>query len=160
MGRPLLDIEGQKYGLLTAVKRVESPDKNTRWLFRCDCGNEVTRPSNSVRQGGLRSCGCLRAEATGRRSTRHGHRIGGKSSPTIMAYERAKTLCDTPSAHGYRKVGGRGLGMCDRWRSGFEHFLADMGERPDEHRLVRVDPDKGFEPGNCKWVLSTRKNAG
>jgi hypothetical protein len=45
-------------------------------------------------------------------------------------------------------------GLCDRWRV-FENFLTDMGERPAGTSIERVDNDKGYEPGNCKW--GTRK---
>jgi hypothetical protein len=33
----------------------------------------------------------------------------------------------------------------------FENFLADMGERPGDKTLDRINNDEGYGPGNCKW---------
>lgn len=48
---------GERHGRLTAVRLV-SEGRNHRWLFRCDCGNDVVRRSGHVRDGLIKSCGC------------------------------------------------------------------------------------------------------
>jgi len=58
---------GNRYGRLIAIKEVE--DK--KWLCKCDCGNVKSIASASLRSGATRSCGCLRREKTGKRSTNH-----------------------------------------------------------------------------------------
>lgn len=54
-----LDVTGQRYGALVAIRPSELRHRNSvNWLFKCDCGNEVIYPINSVRAGREKSCGC------------------------------------------------------------------------------------------------------
>ena len=60
MGRAI-DETGNKYGILTVIKRVEN-DKYGKacWLCRCECGNEIVVEGSSLRRGNTKSCGCRR----------------------------------------------------------------------------------------------------
>lgn len=56
-----IDLTGSSYGKLTALRRVENDRHGaSRWLCKCDCGNEVTVGSHNLRRGKTKSCGCLR----------------------------------------------------------------------------------------------------
>lgn len=62
-----IDLTGKKFGRLTALKRVEdyvSPKGNreTRWLCKCDCGNNIIVLRNSLTSNNTKSCGCLNTE--------------------------------------------------------------------------------------------------
>lgn len=61
----LLDITGQRYGKLIAIRRgavkvFPAGQRRTLWIFRCDCGKEVTRTLFNVRRTDTKSCGCAR----------------------------------------------------------------------------------------------------
>lgn len=87
---------------------------------------------------------------------RHFHGHGGRQhSPTYTVWHSMKQRCLNPNSRAYPNYGGRGISVCERWLE-FPNFLADMGERPaPELTLDRIDGNKGYEPGNCRWV--TRK---
>src|SRR5581483_4278941 len=54
-----LNLVGNKYGKLLVLKRLEnSKDGKTKWLCKCECGNEVVVTGNNLRSGGSKSCGC------------------------------------------------------------------------------------------------------
>lgn len=60
--------------------------------------------------------------------------------------------CENPKHVSYPSYGGRGVKVCEQWHN-FQLFLQDMGTRPSKgHSLDRIDPHKGYEPGNVKWA--------
>ena len=64
-----------------------------------------------------------------------------------------KTRCSLPSVERFPNYGGRGVGVCERWESSFENFLADVGPRPSiNHSLDRIDVNGNYEPGNVRWA--------
>lgn len=67
-GRPPLDVTGQRYGRLVALRRDDRGTKSGGycWFFRCDCGRETVKQLASVRSGATTSCGCLRREMSKR----------------------------------------------------------------------------------------------
>lgn len=63
-----LDITKQKFGMLTPIRRLTEEEKkeqninvkDTYWLCKCDCGNETVVPLGKLKNGGKKSCGCLK----------------------------------------------------------------------------------------------------
>jgi len=142
----------QRYGRLVAVNVVMAGSRS-KWQFRCDCGNEHIARTADVRSGKIKSCGCFLSEsraANGRKNVTHGM----KHSLEYHTWVSMKQRCTNPNDPAYSYYGGRGITVCERWLNSFEHFLADMGQRPTpDHSLDRYpDNDRGYEPGNCRWA--------
>lgn len=144
-------IIGRKFGRLTVIE-FAGTDKwlNKRYKCECECGNNHTANGNNLKTGNVKSCGCLHREKVIARSMTHTHCFGKKSSPTYQSWRSMKRRCLAKKCSDYRRYGGRGITICERWLK-FENFYADMGDRPAGKTIDRIDNDKGYCPGNCKW---------
>lgn len=127
-----VDITGQKIGRWTVLALANSVTTGGKamWLCQCACGTEREVCGQNIRTGKSISCGCHQreraAEALRRTSTRHGRTL----IPEYRIWKAMLHRCYTLTDSHYRLYGGRGITVCERWRSSFEVFLADMGSRP------------------------------
>lgn len=80
----------------------------------------------------------------------------GEAVPPTKEYTAWKNLkgrCNNKNKREYHRYGGRGITVSDLWECDYNKFLADVGRAPSElHSLDRIDNDKNYEPGNCRWV--------
>lgn len=81
-------------------------------------------------------------------------------TPTYICYRHMLARCYNVKDKMYYRYGGRGITVCQGWLGpeGFDRFVEDMGEQPAELMLDRIDNEKGYCKGNCRWATRKEQN--
>jgi len=140
-GRSLINVTGNRFGRLVAIRRHHIKNKKAYWLCKCDCGREHIANVAHLRNGDTKSCGCLHRSQNGLSGTR-----------TYKSWSCMVRRCSINTSNRWKHYGGKGVTVCDRWKSSYSNFLEDMGERPDGKTLDRIDTGGDYCKENCRWL--------
>lgn len=153
-----VDRSGQRFGRLLVERRSANRGHNAAWECLCSCGARTVATTAGLRSGHKASCGCLSRESSAVRLGAMARTHGGSASPEFRVWSSMRERCGNPKNAAFSRYGGRGITVCERWLHSFESFLTDMDRRPSaKHSLDRIDNDRGYEPGNCRWATATEQ---
>jgi hypothetical protein len=155
MGKPLIDLTGQKFGSLKVLRKNGNSGGKAVWECICECGNVKNVRGVHLRSGRQVSCGCLKSGRASKQKRTHGHTTGGAVSPTYAVWQNMHYRCKPQNAEKYPHYAH--VIVCERWSS-FDAFLEDMGVRPDGLTIDRIDGSKGYSPDNCRWADVATQN--
>ena len=137
-------IRDTRIGQLTIIEQIKHPDKQTRWICQCKCGNRTERAARLNRLTDKSSCGCLTSKGTDYRS---------KIYKEYTVWKSMRQRCNDTKHKSYKDYGGRGIKVCDRWLNSFDNFIADMGFKPTVTSTIeRLNVNSNYEPDNCIWL--------
>lgn len=148
-----MDVKlGDKFGNLSFIEEVSSHIKGHKvYRCMCDCGKEHLATRNNLLRGITSRCAACAQKSRISSNTFYDTK---NNKYTYCSYRCMLTRC---SEH----VRYLNIQICDRWLDpdkGFTNFLEDMGPRPDNTTIDRIDNSKGYFKENCRWSDSTTQN--
>lgn len=159
----LINITGQNFGRLTVLSRAGSTrqNKQPRWLCQCVCGKQKIIDGHHLREGSVRSCGCLKGDIM-RIFRQPPVTTHGQSRTNVYKiWSKIFDRCYNPRNDRWHRYGARGIQVCVRWHrstpGAFLNFLSEMGPRPPKHSIDRIDNDSHYMPSNCRWATAKQQ---
>lgn len=79
-----------------------------------------------------------------------------KQIPGYKSWVGMRQRCYNIRDKNFKYYGGRGIKVCERWDD-FSNFIEDLGLKPENHSLERLDVNGHYNPTNCMWIHKSKQ---
>lgn len=151
-----IDITGQRYGRLVAIRSHHNDGKREYWECKCDCGNTVIVRKSHLRAGKILSCKCQRKE----NSIKALSTVRGLSKTRLhRIWQNMRNRCYYKNLPEFKYWGGRGITVCNEWKNSFLAFYdwSMANGYNDNLSIDRIDVDGNYCPDNCRWATAAEQ---
>lgn len=155
------NLIGKRFNNLTVIELDTAKTEKTKrsyWICKCRCGNLKSVRGDSLANGSIKSCGCLKKEQDKINLNTSKHKM--KGTRLYSVWNGMKDRCFNPNAPKYKSYGARGIKVCDEWRSDFLNFhtWAMNNGYSNGLSIDRIDVNGDYEPSNCRWATNKEQS--
>ena len=159
------NLIGRKFNRLTVIGYVPKEQRKSpmfAWICKCDCGKTTITAASKLKNGEMKSCGCLRAERIGNLNRKYKY----TNKRLYGVYKSMMARCYDTRHREYNNYGGRGIAVCDDWlgENGYDVFAEwaflngyDPNAKHGECTIERKNVDDIYCPDNCCWITNQQQ---
>lgn len=154
------DLTGKKFNKLTVLREDAEHNKDKdykKWICKCDCGCEKSVGAAHLKNGQIKSCGCLQR----RKGSEHPLFNGAGKITGSFWFNRVMRRTKTSATHRALEVTitpeyAWKIFLKQKEKCAFTGLHLKFPEHGKDNTwtasLDRIDSDKGYIEGNVQWV--------